>query len=95
MISSIFYFADTEQEYLDNFNRHQVKPYTIVFCKDTRSLWKNGVRYGGSTSSEVGGQLDDIIDSQITPLLHQLNDAIQQAGDAADRAESRLNEVSA
>ena len=53
MISSIFYFADTEQEYLDNFNRRQVKPYTIVFCKDTHSVWKNGVRYGGSTSAET------------------------------------------
>lgn len=50
MISSIFYFANTEQEYLDNFNNHQVKPYTIVFCKDTHTLWKDGIKYGGDTA---------------------------------------------
>lgn len=94
MISSIFYFAETEQEYLDNFNRHQVKPYTIVFCKDTKSLWKNGIRYGGNTTSEITDQVDDIIDRTITPLLNQLNQAVADAGDAADAAEQRLAQIS-
>lgn len=94
MISSIFYFAETEQEYLDNFNRHQVKPYTIVFCKDTKSLWKNGIRYGGNTTSEITDQVDDIIDRTITPLLNQLNQAVADAGDAADAAEQRLTQIS-
>ena len=94
MISSIFYFAETEQEYLDNFNRHQVKPYTIVFCKDTRSLWKNGVRYGGSTHAEITDNVDEVIQNTVTPLINQLNDAIADANSAVDRAEERLADVS-
>ena len=94
MISSIFYFADTEQEYLDNFNRRQVKPYTIVFCKDTHSVWKNGVRYGGSTSAETQSQISEIIDRDVAPLLQQLESAIQQANDATDRAEGHLSDIS-
>ena len=95
MISSIFYFADTEQEYLDNFNRRQVKPYTIVFCKDTHSVWKNGVRYGGSTSAETQSQISEIIDRDVAPLIAQLEQAITQANEALDRAEGRVDEISA
>lgn len=94
MISSIFYFAETEQEYLDNFNRHQVKPYTIVFCKDTKSLWKNGIRYGGSTHAEITDNVDEVIQNTVTPLINQLNEAVAEAGEAADRAEERLSEIS-
>ena len=86
MISSIFYFADTEQEYLDNFNAHQVKPYTIVFCRDTRTLWKNGVKYGGGDASEV-----------VTTIQSQINDAISafeqrvNEGSACTTISNRIN----
>lgn len=95
MINSIFYFADTEQEYLDNFNRHQVKPYTIVFCKDTHSVWKNGIRYGGSTSAETQSQISEIIDRDVVPLTTQLQQAITQANEALSRADDRVDEISA
>lgn len=95
MISSIFYFADTEQEYLDNFNRHQVKPYTIVFCKDTHSVWKNGIRYGGSTSAETQSQISEIIDRDVAPLIAQLEQAVTQANEALSRADDRVDEISA
>lgn len=86
MISSIFYFADTEQEYLDNFNNHQVKPYTIVFCRDTKTLWKNGVRYGGDTTGEVVTSIETKISDAIAAFEQQVN-----AGTACTTISNRIS----
>lgn len=90
MINSIFYFADTEQEYLDNFNSNQVKPYTIVFCRDTRSLWKNGVKYGGD-STQTGEQIQSWVETHVTPLITQLQNALAEANQTAADAYARLD----
>lgn len=90
MISSIFYFADTEQEYLDNYNRRQVKPYTIVFCRDTHTLWKNGIKYSGD-SAETNRQIEEALEHDVQPLIDQLQNAIDEANHAAELAYARLD----
>lgn len=92
MISSIFYFADTEQEYLDNFRNNQVKPYTIVFCRDTHTLWKNGIKYGGDTA-QTGAQIQDWVETHINPLIEQLQNAMSAANQSAAEAYSRIDEA--
>ena len=53
MINTLFYFVDYEAEYLAH--KQDVAPYTIVFCKDTNTIWKDGKKYGG-------GNIDDAIE---------------------------------
>lgn len=75
MINTIFYFVDTEQEYLDNYEQGSVKPHTICFAKDTKSIWRDGLRFSGLHKNEV----DRIINEDVKPLIDTLEAALNLA----------------
>lgn len=66
MIKTLFYFANTEAEYLENVQN--VAPYTIVFCKDTNTIWRDGKRYGGDNTVVR-------IDEQSSSISYAINDS--------------------
>lgn len=87
MINTIFYFADTQQEYLDNYAQGSVKPHTICFAKDTKTIWRDGQRFSGMLQNEV----IDEINSIVVPAEDRLDAGIQRALDAAADVSDNLN----
>ena len=61
-IKTIFYFEPKKADYLSNFNNSNISSRTITFISDTGEIYKNGVRYGGLTNSEVNSIVDTKID---------------------------------
>lgn len=72
MINTIFYFVPTFEEYQAKQGSGEISPRTIVFVADIRAIYKNGVRYGGYNS----GELDDIIDGKLGPVIASINSAL-------------------
>ena len=73
MINTIFYFVPTLQEYLAKYNNGEIASRTIVFVEDNRSIYKDGIRYGGYNQQE----LEDIIDSKLDPLTINVQHALE------------------
>jgi hypothetical protein len=71
MINTVFYFADSENEYLNKYRNNQVSPYTIALCKDTHSLWKDGERYGFGTTSVIDDVYTPYDDTEIQRRLNE------------------------
>lgn len=96
MINTIFYFVDTDQEYQAKRDSGEIKPYTIVFVRDTRSIWKNGVRYGGVTSAEMEYAMDGYMED-VNNIINSINAAIdeinQQAGEEKDRLDGVIDDL--
>lgn len=92
MINTIFYFVDTDQEYTEKRNSGEIKPYTIVFVRDTRSIWKNGVRYGGVTSAEMEYAMDGYMED-VNNIINSINTAIDEINQQADEEKDRLDGV--
>ena len=108
MINTIFYFTDTQQEYLDNYAQGSVKPHTICFAKDTKTIWRDGQRFTGMLQNEVESILDnsrkiinniDTYKQNITDceeILKQLNPQFAKDKERDDRLfnlESRFDGV--
>lgn len=72
MINTIFYFVPTLQEYQAKYNGGEIASRTIVFVEDNRSIYKDGIRYGGYNQQE----LEDIIDSKLDPLTINVQHAL-------------------
>ena len=87
MINTIFYFTDTQQEYTDNYAQGSVKPHTICFAKDTKTIWRDGQRFSGMLQNEV----IDEINSIVIPAEERLDAGIQRALDAAADVSDNLN----
>ena len=92
MINTIFYFVDTDQEYQAKRDSGEIKPYTIVFVRDTRSIWKNGVRYGGVTSAEMEYAMDGYMED-VNNIINSINTAIDEINQQADEEKDRLDGV--
>lgn len=88
MINTIFYFTDTEQEYLDTYAYGQVKPHTICFARDTKSIWRDGLRFSGLRKDEV----DSIINEDVKPLIDTLEAALNLANQQAIDRDNQLTE---
>lgn len=88
MINTIFYFTDTEQEYKDNLVNGSVKPHTICFTKDTKALWRDGVRYSGQNAQEVLEAITDITG----PLRETLEESIRLAEETAEHRSQELED---
>lgn len=92
MINTIFYFVDTEQEYTNKYNSGEIKPYTIVFVKGTKTIWKDGVRYGGLTQQEINTIVNGSED-EIMNLIDQINDTIDDINSAIGEEKDRLDDL--
>lgn len=77
MIKTVFYFTGTEQEYIALHRAGEISPNTIVLCKDTHSLWRNGERYGVGSTSE-GGDYVPYDDTALTERIDQIVEELQQ-----------------
>ena len=97
MIDTIFYFVDTEQDYIDNYNDGNVKPYTICFAKDTKCIWKNGIKYGGQfTISDVKDLIDESTEETqkvIDEISDQTTKDIEEALEDINKEKERLNDL--
>lgn len=81
MIKTVFYFTETEQQYLSQWRNGEVSPNTIVLCKDTHSLWKGGERYGVGSTPEG----DDYVPYDDTEIVERINDIVEQLEDLAEQ----------
>lgn len=94
MINTIFYFADTQAEYLDNWQKGEVKPHTICFAKDTKTIWRNGMRFSGLRQDEVDDEIHQLTDEAINDLnegVQNLEFGLNTAVQAAAQEKIRLN----
>lgn len=92
MINTIFYFVDTENEYQNKYRAGDIKPYTIALARDTKSIWKDGIRYGGLNQQEV----DTIVsgsEDEINTLIDQINNTIDEINDKVSEEKDRLDGV--
>ena len=92
MINTIFYFVDTEQEYQAKRNSGEIKPYTIVFVKDTQAIWKNGVRYSGFTEDEIK-QIIELETEDINAAIELINRTIEEINQQVSDEKDRLDDV--
>lgn len=92
MINTIFYFVDTEQEYQAKRNSGEIKPYTIVFVRDTRAIWKNGVRYSGFTEDEIK-QIVELETEDINAAIELINRTIEEINQQVSDEKDRLDDV--
>lgn len=94
MINTIFYFADTQAEYLDNWQKGEVKPHTICFAKDTKTIWRDGQRFSGMLQNEVDDEIHNLTDDAINNLkegVRNLESGLNTAVRAAAEEKIRLN----
>ena len=92
MINTIFYFVDTENEYQNKYRAGEIKPYTIALARDTKSIWKDGIRYGGLNQQEV----DTIVngsEDEINTLIDQINNTIDEINSKVSEEKDRLDGV--
>lgn len=92
MINTIFYFVDTENEYQNKYRAGEIKPYTIALARDTKSIWKDGIRYGGLNQQEV----DTIVngsEDEINALIDQINNTIDEINSKVSEEKDRLDGV--
>jgi hypothetical protein len=80
MINTLFYYADTEQDYLDKWNNGEIQEYTMCLCKDTKTLWKGGERYGKGGSSG-GGDYDPYDDTELVNRINAIAEELQNLVD--------------
>ena len=92
MINTIFYFVDTEQEYQAKRNSGEIKPYTIVFVRDTRTIWKNGIRYSGFTEDEIK-QIIELETEDINAAIELINHTIEEINQQVSDEKDRLDDV--
>lgn len=92
MINTIFYFVDTEQEYQAKRNSGEIKPYTIVFVRDTRAIWKNGIRYSGFTEDEIK-QIIELETEDINAAIELINHTIEEINQQVSDEKDRLDDV--
>jgi ElaB/YqjD/DUF883 family membrane-anchored ribosome-binding protein len=96
MINTIFYFANNQAEYLDNWNRGEVKPHTICFAADTNTIWRNGERYSGMLRSEIDpivGGLEDKINELDSQSKQALDNAVQRIENNLDQSVDQINQT--
>ena len=94
MINTIFYFADTQQEYLDNYAQGSVKPHTICFAKDTKTVWRDGQRFTGMLQNEVDDEIRQLTDQafiDLNEIVQNLEAGLNTATQAAAEEKIRLN----
>lgn len=94
MINTIFYFADTQAEYQDNWQKGEVKPHTICFAKDTKTIWRDGRRFSGLRQDEVDDEIHILTDDAIDNLkggVRNLEFGLDTAVRAAAEEKIRLN----
>ena len=94
MINTIFYFTDTQQEYTDNYAQGSVKPHTICFAKDTKTIWRDGQRFSGLRQDEVDDEIHNLTDEAINELnegVQNLESGLNTAVQAAAQEKIRLN----
>lgn len=53
MINTIFYFVDNFDTYKNKLDRKEITAKTIVFVKDQKAIYKDGIRYGSSSDSDL------------------------------------------
>lgn len=92
MINTIFYFVDTEQEYQAKLSSGEIKPYTIVFVRDTRAIWKNGIRYSGFTEDEIK-QIIELETEDINAAIELINNTIDEINQQISDEKDRLDDV--
>lgn len=94
MINTIFYFADTQQEYLDNYAQGSVKPHTICFAKDTKTVWRDGQRFSGMLQNEVDDEIRQLTDQafiDLNEIVQNLEAGLNTATQAAAEEKIRLD----
>lgn len=94
MINTIFYFTDTQQEYTDNYAQGSVKPHTICFAKDTKTIWRDGQRFSGMLQNEVDDEIHQLTDEAFNNLndgVQNLETGLNNAVQAAAEEKIRLN----
>ena len=94
MINTIFYFTDTQQEYTDNYAQGSVKPHTICFAKDTKTIWRDGQRFSGLRQDEVDNEIHNLTDQEFSDLndgVQNLETGLNNAVQAAAEEKIRLN----
>lgn len=79
---------------MDNWQKGEVKPHTICFAKDTKTIWRNGVRFSGLRQDEVDDEIHNLTDDAINNLkegVRNLESGLNTAVRAAAEEKIRLN----
>lgn len=83
MINTIFYFADTLpfSSYTEQVNSGDISTQTIVFVRDTKSIYMGGQQYGSMTPSDFRDLLSTVVrsgNSEVNTQIDNINTAIEQ-----------------
>ena len=97
MINTIFYFADTLpfSSYTEQVNSGDISTQTIVFVRDTKSIYMGGQQYGSMTPSDFRDLLSTVVrsgNSEVNTQIDNINTAINQLQQNMQSSLGQLNQ---
>ena len=99
MINTIFYFADTENEYLEKYNKGEVSSRTISFIKDSNKIFIDGHDYIDrqsvidqlvADSQQKDQALANLLRQELAAAEQELQSSISDANDYAEGVHNDL-----
>lgn len=99
MINTIFYFADTENEYMDKYNKGEISSRTISFVKDSNKIFINGHDYIDrqsvidqlvADSQQKDQALANLLRQELAAAEQELQSSISDANDYAEGVHNDL-----
>lgn len=96
MINTIFYFADTLpfSSYTEQIESGDISTQTIVFVRDTKSIYMGGQQYGSMTASDFRDLLSTVVrsgNSEVNTQIDNINTAIEQLQQNLQENVNQLN----
>ena len=96
MISTIFYFCPTEEEYQRHMDIADISTSTIVFVEDSRSIYMNGKRYGQALGYVTEDEFNTEVGStnlRFTAFGNSLQQVAAQSAQALLNAKTQLEDA--